>query len=312
MDRHNHEFGGWDYDPFFYGSSWGCRYRCFDYSYYGRCRHLRGYNGFYAGFGYGGFNYYNYGYNPYNGFYDPWFSYGSPYACYNGWNNPWYNYNSFNNGFYNGFNNGFYQGYYNGYNNGIGAGSWNSSGGDNSSNNQNHHYGHRGSVSSNSSNTTNYPETVKAPETGAGTVLSGQPNKDFAGTTSSSSLANGFKPVEKTASKDQKVSPFKPVSSSGFADQMVLNEVSSTTSNRSAINPSTEQIRQNPVNVSSNNDFARQVEEKTVNVIAQPASNPYAVSRLNSDRSAGSSRSNNANRKYSATQTENKCVLERK
>jgi len=148
----------------FYYNNWGPNYFNNPYGnwggYYGGWNNYNGWNnyygwnnGFYAGWGN---NYWN------NGFY------GNPYwGCNNGYyGNPYWG----NNNYWNGYNNGYWNGYNNGFNNGWNNNSWsnNGSGIGAGSGGSNHIYGHRGSVSSNSPNTTAYDHTVKASVQGGG------------------------------------------------------------------------------------------------------------------------------------------------
>ncbi|MBI3134926.1 MAG: hypothetical protein HYZ14_09665 [Bacteroidetes bacterium] len=134
-------------------------------------------------------SYYPWGYDPYG--------YSAYYGNYYGWYSPGYTY---------GWNNGYW---YNGvwYNNGIntGNGGSNVNGGSNAVSSGNHYYGHRGAVSTESSNTTSYAHTVKGAAThdavisetpaGEGIVVTGSAfetgGETIAGTSSDFTPVNG-------------------------------------------------------------------------------------------------------------------------
>ena len=142
----------------FYYNSWGPNY----YNpygnwggYYGGLNNYYGWNnGFYGGWGNNCWN---------NGFYGGW---GNNYWNNGFYGNPYWGYNNY----WNGYNNGYWNGYNNGFNNGWYSNNWSNDGNGSGAGfgGSNHIYGHRGSVSSNSPNTTAYDHTVKAPVQGGG------------------------------------------------------------------------------------------------------------------------------------------------
>lgn len=308
----NRNYLGWN-DPIIYGSNWACRYRCHQFHYYGRCCHqLNTWNDFYGcnGFGfYGGlpsnYGYYGYSYNPWNGWNNPWNApfYGNSY------------YNGFYNGYYNGYNNGFFSGTNNGF---IGGGNPTD---DLSSNN--HHYGHRNGISTGSSNTTTYPNTVKAPVTD-------QPFSNYVGDAPTVTFDNNT--VMQENSSEEKVD-FSTGNNSDISNQTIKHDVFTQPVSGGIFTEDVKTIRKD--NAPKSNGFKPVVGTSGVvsentrtnrlnnsdKVVTKPASNPFKSvvsaesnfrqnSTINNSTIADSpkypvSQNNTSTRNYSSRTTQN-------